>query len=147
MQARFSSESEGERFDKKWTKLDLLSMAKARDHMTMDLDEVLSYRLEIDYKSLYKEASSLIHFDGNSILTYTNYYVSRNEEHLIIGSKSTWAPMAAAFNVHYDIINISETAKILDININEELHEVYNKYKLQIEKIYLGESEKADDVT
>lgn len=49
-----------DKFSRKWTNPDLLSMVKKRDEMAKDTSIISRHRLEIFYQSIYPEASSII---------------------------------------------------------------------------------------
>lgn len=110
-----------DKFERKWTKLDLRTMAQHRDELTSEQIAISKDSLERDYVSFYKTASSIVHSDVSAFShAFMNvFYVGQNSPGTLMPLPS-WATMSVAFTAKYDIVQVFEVLKYLGINCESE---------------------------
>jgi len=114
-------EPASERFQRKWTKLELLPMAQRRDMLATRGHKVSSHRLELDYLSLYKAASSIVHSDCDSLsYNYLDIFFFDKDQTGILMPKPSWAVLVASFCAHHDIVQLFEILNWLRIESEAE---------------------------
>jgi len=110
-----SFEKASEAFCRKWTNLDLLSMAKKRDRLTKDADAISKKPLELVYKSLYPLLSSFVHCDMASVSQdFLKIFSFDNEKPGVLMPDPSWAVIIAGYCCLFDIIQIHETLAYVD---------------------------------
>lgn len=114
-------EPASERFQRKWTKLDLLAMAKQRDLLATTGHKLSRHRLELDYLSLYKAASSIVHSDCDSLsYNYLDIFFFDKYRTGILMPKPSWALLVASFCAHHDVVQLFEILNWLKIESEAE---------------------------
>lgn len=98
-----------DKFERKWTKLDLRSMAHRRDVLAAGKNRLSSLPLERQYLGLYKEASSAVHSDVDTLTpAFMDIYpVGVNGEPVLMANPK-WADLVVSLNAAYDIIQAYE---------------------------------------
>jgi len=102
-------DSASEKYERKWTKLDLLSMIRHRDRIVNKTDgSILRSRLEKYYHSIYYEASSIIHSDCNSTTSFLRHYLNKDDGKLIIRQTQNWDEIVLSTCADLDILQTYE---------------------------------------
>lgn len=108
---------ESDKFDRDWTNLDLRSMAKKRDKLLSETDELFSTPIEHYYSSLYKGGNSVIHSDV--IILSSSFFPFMN---------SMWYKNLALNNAYFDMVQGYEISKYLGFDFSKEFTELNKKY-------------------
>jgi len=123
-------DSHTDRFQRQWTKLDLHSMAKKRDSLTASKDRLCKIRLETDYVSIYKQASSIVHADCAAISTSFLDVFCSTEGAPVLMAVPTWAVVISTFCSLYDILQSYEILNWLGISDAEQFEAMFDEWKL-----------------
>ncbi len=108
---------ESEKYDRDWTSLDLRSMAKKRDKLVSETDELFSTPIEHYYSSLYKGGNSVIHSDV--IIVSSSFFPSMN---------SMWYKILALNNSYFDMVQCYEISKFLEFDFIKEFTQLNQEY-------------------
>lgn len=126
-----------DRFERKWTQLDLRAMAKRRDVIVIDSAYVLKQSLEREYVTIYKQASSVVHAECSSLsYAYLDFFRSPSGTPVLMAVPS-WALIVAATTAHYDVLQCYEILKFL--NVPERGHVDLMKRWIQARDLYVRE--------
>ena len=106
-----------DKFDRDWTSLDLLSMAKKRDKLFSESDDLFSTPIEHYYTSIYKGGNSVIHSDV--LIMSSSFFPFMN---------SFWYKNLALNNSYFDLVQGYEISKFLDIDLEKEFSELDKEY-------------------
>ena len=124
-----------DKFERKWTKLDLRTMAKRRDELTAEQIAISKDSLERDYVSLYKTASSIVHSDVSALShSFMDIFVIRHDSSAMLMPLPNWATMSVAFTSRYDMVQVFEVLKFLGLNCEREFTELRNVWLVSIKK-------------
>ncbi|MFV0349347.1 MAG: DUF5677 domain-containing protein [Halodesulfovibrio sp.] len=125
--------SENDRFQKKWTSLDLLSMVKRRDFLSMS--SMLPYnRLEHDYLTIYVVLSSLVHADISSVNdSFLNCYIHKDK--IVLMSSPFWMSLAMICCAKYDIMQCFEMSNCLGFSCSSEYIEIMKYWEEMKDKV------------
>lgn len=124
-----------DKFERKWTKLDLRTMAKRRDELTAEQIAVSSDSLERDYVSLYKTASSIVHSDVSALShAFMNVFSVGQDGPAALMPLPSWATMCVAFTSKYDVVQVFEVLKFLGTNCETEFTELRKAWLVSIKK-------------
>jgi hypothetical protein len=124
-----------DKFERKWTKLDLRTMAQHRDKLTAKKISVSKTSLETDYVSLYKTASSIVHSDVSALsYAFMDVFVVNPKSRGVILPLPSWGTMSMAFTSRYDIVQVFETLKYLEIDCESEFVELEKIWRTSIKK-------------
>lgn len=114
-----------EKFQRGWTKLDLLSMAIARDKLTNTLDLISKRPLEMVYKGIYPLTSGIVHCDMSAVSKdFLEVFQLEKEKPGVLMPVPSWAIITAGYCCMLDIIQTHETLKWLgyeDLTFYKEL--------------------------
>jgi len=131
-------EPASERFLRKWTNFDLLAMAQRRDSLAATRSKLSRHRLELDYISLYKAASSIVHSDCASLShDYLEIFFLDKDERGILMPKPSWALIVASFCAHHDVLQFFEVLSWLGIETEDEYADLQQKW-FTTRDMYLG---------
>lgn len=126
-----------DKFERKWTKLDLRSLAKRRDKLTANQGVISKDSLERDYVSLYKTASSIVHSDVSALSNaFIDVFSAGQDDPGVLMPLPSWAAMSVAFTSKYDVVQVFEVLKYLGIDSESEFTEL-RKVWLASVKIHL----------
>ena len=118
-------DQESEKFQRGWTKLDLLSMAITRDKITETLDLISKRPLQIVYKGIYPLTSGIVHCDMSAISKdFLKIFYLEKEKPGVLMPVPSWAIITAGYCCMVDVIQTHETLKWLgyeDLNFYKEL--------------------------
>jgi hypothetical protein len=130
-----------ESVNRKWTKLDLLSMAKKRDTLTKKLPNISHQPLELDYAALYGSFSSLVH---SGIAAFSNDYLDKRIEppKIVLTPKPEWSTGLLTHLARWDILQTFEVLTRVQIDCETELKALYERY-LTYRDEYLAMKEKS----
>ena len=107
-------DSTTEKFSRKWTDLDLLSMAKARDSITRSIDSLSGKPLEVAYKGIYPLCSSFIHCDMFSISKdFMKIFTTNSNQPDVLMPDPNWALIDAGYCCMFDIVQLHEVLKYI----------------------------------
>ena len=123
------SDIESERFQRKWTKLDLRSMARRRDVLVAGTDHIYPQRLEAYYQTLYRLTSASVHAEA-SILTPTYWplvSLPRSGTGFILNP--LWLIMPMQATAYLDILQCYEIRTGLDISCGPIYEELLLRHK------------------
>ncbi|WP_103108446.1 DUF5677 domain-containing protein [Brevibacillus reuszeri] len=124
-------DANSEKFERKWTKLDLLSMCKRRDELAKISGKgFLKLTLQASYVSLYRNASHLIHADCVAVsdIFLSLVPIGPDGQKMLMG-KPSWAPTIMLFNTLFDIIQYAETLIWLGFDVCEEYECLFKEWK------------------
>lgn len=112
------------RFERKWTKLDLLSMAKKRDQLVIPLRSISSrLLLQSFYVTTYKTLSSVVHSDSLAIsenfLGKIDFSVKTAPVH---SPNLIWIGTTYAHIALFDILQVYESMLFLGVDCSDETH-------------------------
>lgn len=111
---------ENDKFERKWTNLDLRSLAKKRDDLVNVSSFAFKHSLEREYVTIYTEASSVVHSDCSSLsYSFLNIFASPSGVPVLMAVPA-WASVVSAASAHYDILQCYEILKWLGIAANSE---------------------------
>jgi hypothetical protein len=112
---------------RKWTKLDLLSMAKKRDTLTKRLPNISHQPLELSYAAVYGTFSSLVH---SGVAAFSNDFLARQFEPPKIGFKPQpfWSTYLVMTLSSWDILHVFELLTKMDVDREKELEELFNRF-------------------
>ncbi|HKJ38813.1 MAG TPA: DUF5677 domain-containing protein [Anaerolineales bacterium] len=111
-----------DKFERKWTKLDLRTMAHHRDKLTKKQALISKDSLERDYVSLYKTSSSIVHSDVSALSNaFMNVFSIEKDKPPVLMPLPDWATMSVAFTSRYDIVQVYEVLMFLGIDCEPEL--------------------------
>lgn len=131
-------EIDHDKFERKWTKLDLRSMAKRRDEIVAQQPAPLNLALEQDYLSLYMTASSIVHSDASALShAFMDIFSAEPNGPAALMPVPSWAPIIMAFTSHYDLIQVREVVKYLGYSCESEITELHKEW-LESTKKYLS---------
>jgi hypothetical protein len=129
-----------DKFERKWTKYDLRSMAKKRDSLAPK-EPLLEHSLEREYISLYKIASCVVHADCESLsCSFMDFYPLPSGEPVLMVIP-TYALFVSSCTAHYDILQCYEILNWLKIPIGQEYQELMKEYFVAGDKYIKGEKE------
>ncbi|MEL7590601.1 MAG: DUF5677 domain-containing protein [Anaerolineaceae bacterium] len=114
-------------FKRKWTDLDLLSMAKRRDDLVKNDEFLVGCELEPEYAAFYRMFSSLVHCDISAITdSFTVIKTKKVEDDIysMILPDEFYFKFALLLNSQYDIIQNYEFFKFLKID-NLDFRKIY----------------------
>lgn len=116
-----------DKFERKWTKLDLRSMAKRRDSLAPD-EPLFKHFLEREYISLYKIASAVVHADCESLSnSFMDFFPSPSGRPVLMPIPA-YALFVASSTAHYDILQCYEILNWLEIPIGQEYHNLMKEF-------------------
>jgi len=99
---------ENDKFERKWTNLDLRSFAKKRDDLVNASSFAFKHSLEREYVTIYTEASSVVHSDCSSLsYSFLNIFPSPSGVPVLMAVPA-WATVVSAASAHYDILQCYE---------------------------------------
>ena len=122
-----------DKFVRKWTPLDLGSMATARDKLTAGKHLLSRQKLAADYAAVYKVASSVIHTDGVSISHGFLDVAQCGKKRALVPNRS-WSVMSAACNARYDIIQCFEVLTFLGAEAAHDFLQLQRRWQLARDK-------------
>lgn len=124
-----------DRFERKWTKLDLRAMAHRRDELTASRSKISSDSLERDYMSLYKLSSSIIHSDCSAFsFRYLDVFTINPGKQTVLLPLPSWPIISVAFTSHYDFIQVFEVLKLFEIDCENELKDLRKNWLASVKK-------------
>ena len=127
-----------DKFERKWTKLDLRSMAKKRDALVKASSSAFKDSLERQYISIYVEASSIIHADSSSLSHhFLGLFRSPSGEGVLM-SLPSWAEIVSASVAYYDILQCYEILEWLGVSAGQEYREVMDEWISARDKYVAG---------
>lgn len=119
---------ENDKFERKWTNLDLRSLAKKRDDLVNASSFAFKHSLEREYVTIYKEASSVVHSDCSSLsYSFLNIFASPSGVPVLMAVPA-WATIVSAATAHYDILQCYEILKWLGIGADSEYDMQMNQW-------------------
>ena len=104
---------------RKWTSLDLYSMATTRDKLTVDAHLLSRQKVSPDYLGIYKIASSVVHADGVAI-SHGFLDITPWRGGMALVPNRNWLVMSAAFNARYDVIQCFEVLTFLGMDVGSD---------------------------
>jgi hypothetical protein len=124
-----------DKFERKWTKHDLRTMAHRRDELTAEQIAISKDSLERDYVSLYKTASSIIHSDVSALShSFMDVFVVGQDSSAVLMPLPYWATMSVAFTSRYDMVQVFEVLKFFGNNCKSEFTELRKVWLVSIKK-------------
>ena len=125
------------RLVRKWTPLDLLSMAKKRDRMASEGEQALKEDLAGDYMSLYNQSSAVVHAECSSLTPeFLDIFAVPGSQPVLMALPQ-WTFIILAFVARYDVLQCYEVLSYLDINANDEYVELWKRWAAA-RRQYLG---------
>ena len=119
---------ENDKFERKWTNLDLRSLAKKRDDLVNASSFAFKHSLERAYVTIYTEASSVVHSDCSSLsCSFLNIFASPSGVPVLMAVPA-WATIVSAATAHYDILQCYEILKWLGIGADSECDMQMNQW-------------------
>lgn len=106
-----------DKFDRDWTSLDLRSMAKKRDELVKNSDDLFTKPIEHYYTSLYKGGNSVIHSDVIIISSSFNSVLD-----------SMWQKNLSLNNAYFDMVQCYEISKYLGKDFKKEFEKLNKEY-------------------
>lgn len=105
-----------DKFQRKWTKLNLRSMAIRRDSLAAT--KFRAHSLEREYLTFYNVLSSLTHSDCSTIShEYLGEYAAEGK--IVLMTKPEWIIIGLACMAHYDILQCHEILNFFNIDVEE----------------------------
>ncbi|MFB5265178.1 DUF5677 domain-containing protein [Paenibacillus enshidis] len=117
----------GDKFTRKWTKLDLLSMVKKRDEMAKNTSIISRQRLEINYQSIYSDLSSIIHSDCNSTTTFLKHFWNETTGQFVIYQDYEWIDIILTLCARLDILQSYEYLIYRECQAEEVFLDLHNQ--------------------
>jgi hypothetical protein len=122
-----------DKFERKWTKYDLRSMAIRRDELTKNKSDISRDSLERDYLAFYKATSSIIHSDCSALTrTYLDIFLE-GETGLLMPNPS-WGNISIANLSKNDILQVFEVLTFLDIECEKEFEDLRKNWVALVKK-------------
>jgi len=125
-----SFEIKDNNYKRKWTNLYINQLAEHRDKLIDDKNEISKIKLLDYYNTIYKISSSLVHSDIASItanfITTDEYGILKPQEMYVFTNIITLSL--------FDIIQCYETAKFLELDINDKYISLYKNYLNQVKR-------------
>ncbi len=119
---------ENDKFVRKWTKLDLRSMARRRDKLVSQSHFVLKHSLEREYLSIYKVASSVVHSECSSLsFRFLDLFPSPTGKPVLM-ARPSWAMIVTASTAHYDILQCYEILTWLGVSCDDVFQSLMAKW-------------------
>lgn len=119
---------ENDKFERKWTNLDLRSLAKKRDDLVNVSSFAFKHSLEREYVTIYTQASSIVHSDCSSpSYSFLNIFASPAGVPVLMAVPA-WATIVSAATAHYDILQCYEILKWLGIAAGSEYDMQMNQW-------------------
>lgn len=119
---------DNDKFQRKWTNLDLRSLAKRRDDLASASSFAFKYSLEREYITIYAEASSIVHSDCSSLSHGFLNIVASPAGVPVLMAVPAWATIVSAATAHYDILQCYEILKWLGIPADSEYDMVMKRW-------------------
>lgn len=124
-----------DKYERKWTKLDLRTMAQRRDKLTAGQVLLSKDSLERDYISLYKTASSIVHSDVSALSNaFMDVFSVGQNIPAVLMPLPNWAIISVAYTSRYDIVQVYEVLKFLGINCESELSKLRRTWIESVKK-------------
>lgn len=118
------------KFQRKWTDLDLRSMAKRRDNLAANKKGAFNgHSLEREYLSIYKVSSSVVHADCASLSYRFLDLIPSPSGKKVLMALPAWAPIVAAATAHYDLLQCYEIQSWLKTDFLDEYESLLNDWK------------------
>lgn len=117
-------------YKRKWTNLYINQQAERRDKLVDSNDEISKIKLLDYYNTIYRISSSIVHSDIASISTN---FITINE-HGILKPQELYSFTNLITLAQFDIIQCYETAKYLNLNIDDKYINLNKDYLNQVKK-------------
>lgn len=118
---------EHDKFERKWTKLDLRSIANKRDSL-VPKEPLIKHPLEREYVSIYKVASSVIHAECDSLShSFLDFFPSLDGSPILMPIP-IYASIIVAFNASYDILQCHEILNRVGISPGEQYIDLMDEW-------------------
>ena len=120
---------ENGRFQSKWTKLDLYSMALRRDKLAETSGWFVSRHLPLAnlYTALYKTASSPVHADGSMLVPPLWGILTASDGKTTADASVFWALALPAYVTHYDLIICYEVLRWAGVDAHKQFVDLAQK--------------------
>ena len=119
-----------DRFQRKWTNLDLRSMAKRRDEMAASSNAISKDPLERFYVTVYKDFSSVVHSDCLALSpVFLGDLVFHPENGPVLIPQFGWATQVSALNALFDIIQTYETMSFVGVDCLDTFWRLHGEWK------------------
>lgn len=112
----------------KWTELDLLSMAKRRDSLTKDSQNISRYPLELSYLSFYRDFSSVVHSGSMSISPEFVAMFKTEDGRVHIMPNPVWSRLLMMTLSTWDILHVFELLSAMQIDRESELKALHSRW-------------------
>ncbi len=123
-------DSKMDKFQRKWTKLDLGSMAKRRDKITASMRPISSLSLETFYATIYKVLNSVVHSDILAISPcFIGSFDFSSAKPPSFISNQGWIEQIYASNALFDIIQNYETMSFLGIDCLDDFSKLIKDWR------------------
>lgn len=114
------------KFQSKWTKLDLYSMALRRDKLAEASGWLMSKHLPIAnlYTALYKTGSSPVHADGSMLVPPLWGALTSQDGKTTVDASVFWALAIPAYVTHYDLLSCYEALRWAGVDADAHFMEL-----------------------
>ncbi len=126
----------------RWTKLDLLSMARKRDALTKGLQNISRQPLVASYNAFYRDFSGLVHTLGSGISPQFLGVLRTGEKDAVLMPQPVWSRYLMMTLAHWDIVNIFEILSVMQCDCENELKPLHEQW-LAHRDAYFAERDKA----
>ncbi len=128
----------------KWTKLDLLSMAKRRDLLTKGAKGPSSFPLELSYTSFYRDFSSVVHTSSMGISPdFVTVELGAGGE-LKFRPLGIWTNYLTMTLASWDILNVFELLRAMEIDREPELKALNTKWNQLRDAFFAAKEQEAE---
>jgi hypothetical protein len=112
----------------KWTRLDLLSMAKRRDVLTKGSPNICHHPLELSYLAFYRDFSSLVHSGGMALSPEFLAMVQIDEKNCFLAPRPVWSRYLMMVLATWDILQVFELLTNMQMTCEKELKELHDRW-------------------
>lgn len=130
----------------KWTKLDLLSMARRRDVLTKGAKGPSAFPLELSYASFYRDFSSVVHTSSMGISPDFVTVEFSSGGRYKFRPLGIWADYLTMTLASWDILNVFELLKAMEIDREPQLKALNSKWN-QLRDTFFAEKDKKPNKT
>lgn len=124
----------------RWTKLDILSMARKRDAITKGYENISRYPLVAHYNAFYRDFSGLVHTLGLGISPQFLGMFRTGESAVGLMPQPFWSRYLILTLAAWDILNVFELLSVMQRDCESELKDLHGRW-LECRDAYFSEKD------
>ncbi len=121
---------------KKWTNLDLLSMARRRDQLTTTLRNASRFPLENSYTAFYRDFSALVHTSSMAVSPEFLVDVRLPDGRIVTVQDPVWNRNLVMVLSTWDILHVFELLRAMELDREEKLKELNSRWVEQRDLVF-----------